>query len=291
MLCMHEELHDLLADSEADYSVDEIMTPPERPDLQGRDMIGKWAIPERLDGDERKRLFARAGNGDVEARWEVTRMYGRLVMKIALMYAGRNKDLFDHLCSDGISIVFERTLKCDPERDNSFYSYLRKILIPTLRRSAYSYFYGTEKNQLEQVLKVCKKARMPLKDAEMSFDETSPEVIADLAGMKVSTVSTAKRSKAPLSLSVPARGHDEDAMIMDFVKDETGESPYVRLQRDDVSDVVREMREQAGFSVRDRAILRQRYEVDRFNPISFGRLARAIRDPNGEKLYMPFPIL
>lgn len=214
--------------------------------------IGKTPL---LSPEEEQHLAKLVAQGDEEAKRKLTLANLRLVVSIAKRYSGRGM-AFSDLIQEGNLGLIRAVEKFDYRRGYKFSTYatwwIRQAITRAIADQARTIRIPV--HMVETINRLMKR-RSQL-EQELGRSPT-PEELADDMGISVDKVCEIIRiAPEPLSLDTPV-GEEEDAQLLDFIEDDTCDSPTEAADR----SLLRERIEEAlrVLTDREREVIKMRF--------------------------------
>jgi len=214
--------------------------------------IGKTPL---LSPEEEQHLAKLVAQGDEEAKRKLTLANLRLVVSIAKRYSGRGM-AFSDLIQEGNLGLIRAVEKFDYRRGYKFSTYatwwIRQAITRAIADQARTIRIPV--HMVETINRLMKR-RSQL-EQELGRSPT-PEELADDMGISVDRVCEIIRiAPEPLSLDTPV-GEEEDTQLLDFIEDDTCDSPTEAADR----SLLRERIEEAlrVLTDREREVIKMRF--------------------------------
>ena len=220
--------------------------------------IGKISL---LKAAEEKELAKRIGQGDEEARQNLTQANLRLVVSIAKQYVGRSPHLsLLDLIQEGNIGLFKAVEKFDYRRGFKFSTYatwwIRQAITRALADQA-----RTIRIPVHMVETISKYSQAKRGLAQDLGREPLADEIASEMGVDVSKIRHIQKiSQETVSLESPVGEGDEDSTLGEFIEDEKEILPSQMAARRLLGDQIK--RVLVDLTPREQKILRMRFGLD-----------------------------
>lgn len=203
-------------------------------------------------------LAARIKKGDKRAREQMIKANLRLVVKIAHDYEGFGLPLLD-LINEGNIGLMKAVERFDPAKGGKLSTYGAWWIKQSIKR-ALANQSKTIRLPVHLVDKISKMRRTAMKLQEDFGREPTDDELAEELGISTARVTQLRTAAIrPASLDAPI-GDDDSNNFAEIVQDENAETPYERLKKKTVTDMLHEMVK--TLDSREATILRFRFGLD-----------------------------